>query len=216
MLSKKCIDMYLDRLSSKVLERFGPEANIKIVIVGGAAIALNYKFRESTMDIDTYSRYSSVLDELAIDVAKEEGLAADWLNHNVMVTPSFTCRIEKFATPYKVFNGVLNVYTADALTLICMKSVCCRHDSHDIPDIEELLNAEPNISFTDIVDRFISLYGDWDKMKMDAQLYLTGRFNAMPPDMVEMIWEMLPPALKETDERPRYEICSEYYKQFLS
>lgn len=215
MLSKKCIDVYLDRLSSKVLERFDPEANIKIVIVGGAAIALNYKFRESTMDIDTYSKYSNVLDELAIDVAREEGLAADWLNHNVMVTPSFTCRIEEFATSYRVFNGVLDVYTADALTLICMKSVCCRPDSHDIPDIEELLNAEPSISFEDIVNRFLTLYGDWDKMKMDAQLYLTGRFNAMPPDMVDMIWDMLPPALKETDERSRYEICREYYKHFL-
>lgn len=213
MLSKECIDVYLDRLSSKILERFGPESAIKIVVVGGAAIALNYKFRESTMDIDTYSRYSNLLDELAVDVAKDEGLAADWLNHNVMVTSSFTCRIERFATQYKVFNGVLDVYTADALTLICMKAVCCRPDSHDIPDIEELLNAEPNITFNDIVERFIALYGDWDKMKMDAQMYLTGRFNAMPPDMVDMIWEMLPPALKETDERSRYEICSEFYKQ---
>ncbi|MCC3671762.1 DUF6036 family nucleotidyltransferase, partial [Terrisporobacter mayombei] len=44
----------MDRLSSKILERFGPESAIKIVVVGGAAIALNYKFRESTMDIDTY------------------------------------------------------------------------------------------------------------------------------------------------------------------
>lgn len=215
MLSKKCIDVYLDRLSRKILERFGPEATIKIVVVGGAAIALNYKFRESTMDIDTYSRYSNVLDELAIDVARDEGLAADWLNHNVMVTPSFTCRIENFATQYRVFNGVLDVHTADALTLICMKSVCCRPDSHDILDIEELLNAESNISFEDIVNRFLTLYGDWDKMKMDAQLYLTGRFNAMPPDMVDMIWDMLPPALKETDERSRYEVCSEYYKHFL-
>lgn len=134
----------MDRLSSKILERFGPESAIKIVVVGGAAIALNYKFRESTMDIDTYSRYSNLLDELAVDVAKDEGLAADWLNHNVMVTSSFTCRIERFATQYKVFNGVLDVYTADALTLICMKAVCCRPDSHDIPDIEELLNVETN------------------------------------------------------------------------
>lgn len=100
MLSKECIDVYLDRLSSKILERFGPESAIKIVVVGGAAIALNYKFRESTMDIDTYSRYSNLLDELAVDVAKDEGLAADWLNHNVMVTPSFTCRIESLTTAW--------------------------------------------------------------------------------------------------------------------
>ena len=25
-------------------------------------------------------------------------------------------------------------------------------------------------------------------MSMDAQMYLTKRFNAMPPDMVDMVW----------------------------
>lgn len=41
MLSKESIDVYLD----KILEKFGLEASI---VVGGAAI--NYTFRESTMD----------------------------------------------------------------------------------------------------------------------------------------------------------------------
>lgn len=130
MLSKDNIDVYLDKLADKILEKFGPEASIDIVVVGGAAIAINYTFRESTMDIDTFSRASAYLDELVADVAKECSLPTDWMNHNVMVTGSFTPAIAQYAKHYKTFKGVLKVFTADALTLICMKSVCCRPDSH--------------------------------------------------------------------------------------
>lgn len=52
MLSKESIDVYLD----KILEKFGPEASIEIVVVGGAAI--NY----------TFSRASAYLDDLVADV----------------------------------------------------------------------------------------------------------------------------------------------------
>lgn len=102
MLSKDNIDVYLDKL------------------------AINYTFRESTMDIDTFSRASAYLDDLVADVAKECSLPTDWMNHNVMVTGSFTPAIAQYAKHYKTFKGVLKVFTADALTLICMKSVCCR------------------------------------------------------------------------------------------
>lgn len=115
MLSKESIDVYLDKLADKILEKFGPEASIEIVVVGGAAIAINYTFRESTY-----------LDDLVADVAKECSLPTDWMNHNVMVTGSFTPAIAQYAKHYKTFKGVLKVFTADALTLICMKSVCCR------------------------------------------------------------------------------------------
>lgn len=214
MLSKDKIDEYLDLLAGKILERFGDEASIRIIVVGGAAIALNYHFRDSTMDIDAYSKNSVALEELVADVARDEGLEDDWLNHNVMVTPSFTRTIEHYAPLYKVFRGVLEVHTADALTLVCMKSVCCRPDSHDIPDIANLLDAEPQITFEDIVTRFMALYGDWDKMKADAQMYLTARYQAMPPDLVDMIFEMLPENVKHnTKPEDMYKVCNEMYKQ---
>lgn len=91
MLSKESIDVYLD----KILEKFGPEASI-----------------------DTFSRASAYLDDLVADVAKECSLPTDWMNHNVMVTGSFTPAIAQYAKHYKTFKGVLKVFTADALTLI--------------------------------------------------------------------------------------------------
>ena len=49
-------------------------------------------------------------------------------------------------------------------------------------------------------------------MSMDAQMYLTKRFNAMPPYMVDMVWDMLPPSLRVGVE-DRYEVCSKYYSK---
>lgn len=217
MLSKEKIDEYLDLLGTKIRDRFGPDAHIKIVIVGGAAIALNYSFRDSTMDIDTYSRCSVELEELVADVAAEEGLPEDWLNHNVMVTQSFTCGISEYAPIYKVFQDVLEVHTADALTLVCMKSVCCRPDSHDISDIANLLDAEPEITFEGIVERFMALYHDWDKMKADAQMYLTTRYKSMPPDLVDMMFAMLPMEVqRNTPPDERYAVCNDAYKLLYS
>lgn len=95
-----------------------------------------------------------------------------------------------------------------------MKSVCCRPDSHDILDIKNILDVETDITFSQIVERFVTFYGGWDKMSMDAQMYLTKRFNAMPPDMVDMVWDMLPPSLRAGAE-DKYEVCSKYYREVL-
>ena len=42
-------------------------------------------------------------------------------------------------------------------------------------------------------------------MSIDAQMYLTKRFNTMPPDMVDMVWDMLPPSLRAEAE-DKYEV----------
>ena len=166
MLSKEDIDKYLGILGEEILNKFGSEANVKVVIVGGAAIALNYRFRESTMDIDTYIRCTGKLDDIISEIAKTHGLEDDWLNSNVTVTQSYTSNIEMFSPEYKVYSGVLHVHVADSLTLVCMKSVSCRPGSHDLADIDNILNSEPNITYTDICERFVALYEDWSKMSV--------------------------------------------------
>ncbi|MCM1440880.1 MAG: nucleotidyltransferase [Roseburia sp.] len=213
MLSKDEIERYLQALSEKIYGRFGPSANIKIIIVGGAAIALNYSFRDSTMDVDTYSRYSVELDDLVQEVAKDYGIEKDWLSHNMMVTQSCTSRLTEFTLPYKLYSGVLDVQTVDTLSLICMKSVACRPDSHDMEDIVNLLDNDASITFADIRERFQYLYGDWSLMKIDAQMYLSRRFNAMPPDMYEFMLEQLPPAVKYgKSSEELYTLCEEAYR----
>lgn len=217
MLSKEDIDKYLGILGEEILSKFGPEANVKVVIVGGAAIALNYRFRESTMDIDTYIRCTGKLDDIISEIAKTHGLEDDWLNSNVTVTQSYTSNIEMFSPEYKVYSGVLHVHVADALTLVCMKAVSCRPGSHDLADIDNILTSEPNISYTDVCERFIALYGDWSKMSVDAQMYLQGRFSTnLTPDLVDYVLSQLPPSkvAECATLSEKMQLC-EKYKDFL-
>lgn len=108
------------------------------------------------------------------------------------------------------------MHTVDALTLICMKSVSCRPDSHDMEDIVNLLDVNESVTFKDIRERFISLYGDWSQMKADAQMYLCNRFKAMPPDMIDTIAEYLPPSVRSTlNGEALYEACQEVYRRML-
>ena len=209
MLSKEKIDKYLEILGREIFINFGPSANIPMVIVGGAAIAVNYTFRESTMDIDTYMNNSAALESLVSKIAKEHNLEDDWLNSSVMVTQSFTENIGKYAEPYKTFSGVLHVKVADSLTLICMKSVCCRPDSHDLLDIASILDEDSSITYDDICERFVDLYGDWSKMSVDAQIYLQGRFQCyVTPDM----FDLLPPSMLAKAETfvEKMELCRRF------
>lgn len=209
MLSKEKIDKYLEILGREIFINFGPSANIPMVIVGGAAIAVNYTFRESTMDIDTYMNNSAALESLISKIAKEHNLEDDWLNSNVMVTQSFTENIGKYAEPYKTFSGVLHVKVADSLTLICMKSVCCRPDSHDLLDIASILDEDSSITYDGICERFVDLYGDWSKMSVDAQIYLQGRFQCyVTPDM----FDLLPPSMLAKAETfaEKMELCRRF------
>lgn len=216
MLSRDEIDKYLQLLSEKILHRFDSEAHIVIVVAGGAAIALNYTFRQSTMDIDCYSRYSAELEDLVKEVAVEQNIDYDWLSHNMMVTSSCSSKIVDYTEVWKVYSGVLEVRTVDALTLICMKCVSCRPDSHDMEDIVHLLDINSCLEFSDVRKRFMTLYGDWSLMCADAQLYLTKRFNAMPPDMVDTVKEYLPPAIRDTlTGEDLYEACQNVYRSLL-
>lgn len=212
MLSKDNIDSYLEKLSEKLLKKYGEKSRTEVYVVGGAAIALSHGFRKSTHDLDVYSERCLTLQDMASEIAEEEGLEPGWLCHNVMVTPSFTTRITEFSSLYKVFNDVLYIYVADPLTLICMKSVSCRPESHDLMDIKGIVETHPEIKFSSIVERFNTLYGDWSNMAVDAQMFLTSKYEAMPPDMVDIIWDMLPPEMVQGREFEKYQICESYYK----
>jgi hypothetical protein len=65
---------------SEELERHGRRA--EIVVVGGAALVLLFRTRESTKDVDAYfvKPEASLVREAAEAVANRLGLPSDWLN----------------------------------------------------------------------------------------------------------------------------------------
>lgn len=157
-LHKANIEEYLDALAKKIIE--SGIGNHRILIVGGAAMALKYQNGRSTVDIDICYREQNKLYSCCQKVASEYGLPEDWINADVMHSDSFSYALFDKAELYKTYQDVLEVYVVDDLDLYCMKLVSFR--PKDIQDIDTLANSlkAKGISPKDVINNIIYLYGD--------------------------------------------------------
>ena len=157
-LHKENIEEYLDALARQILE--AGIGNHKILVVGGAAMALKYTIGRSTVDIDICFREQNNLYLCCQAVAQEYDLPEDWINADVMHSDSFSYALFDNAKIYKTFRDVLEVYIADDLDLFCMKLVSFRpKDIHDMDVLSSSLKAI-GVSTDDVIANFNRLYGD--------------------------------------------------------
>ena len=132
----------------------------KILVVGGAAMALKYHDGKSTVDIDICFREQKNLYLCCQTVAKKYSLPEDWINADVMHSDSFSYKLFDKAQLYKVYEDILEVFIADDLDLYCMKLVSFR--PKDVQDMEILSDDLKNkgISSKDVYANFNRLYGN--------------------------------------------------------
>ena len=164
-LSGENIDEYFEALATKIQQSgIGPH---KILVVGGAAMALKYQDGRSTVDIDICFREQNNLYACCKLVAEEYDLPNDWINAEVMHSDSFSYLLFERAELYKSYGGVLDVLIADDLDLYCMKLVSFR--PKDVQDMEILVNSlkTNGIRTEDVVENFIRLYGNEYLLKND-------------------------------------------------
>ena len=166
-LYRENIDKYLEALAERI--KIAGIGEHKILVVGGAAMAIKYQDGRSTVDIDICFREQNNLYSCCQSVAKEYDLPNDWINADVMHSDSFSYAIFDNAVLYKTFNDILEVYVADDLDLYCMKLVSFR--PKDIQDMEVLSGTlkERKIIKEDVVDNFIRLYGDEYLLRNDER-----------------------------------------------
>ena len=81
-LSRDNIEVYFEALAGKIRE--AGIGHHKILVVGGAAMALKYQDGRSTVDIDICFREQNNLYSCCQKVAVEYGLPDDWINADVM------------------------------------------------------------------------------------------------------------------------------------
>ncbi len=157
-LNRENIEEYLDALANQIKEqRIG---NHRILIVGGAAMALKYADGRSTVDVDICFREQNNLYKCCQQVSLQFNLPDDWINADVMHSDSFSYALFENAKLYKTFKNVLEVYIVDDLDLYCMKLVSFR--PKDVQDTEALaasLKAN-GIGAKEVHNNFIRLYGD--------------------------------------------------------
>lgn len=99
---KDDMNMYFLELSKELKKEFGRNANIELIVVGGASILINYNFRESTMDIDAIVSSQMSIKDAVNKVGDRLGLPNHWLNQDFRNTASYSpnlVHISKFYRP---------------------------------------------------------------------------------------------------------------------
>ena len=124
----------------------------EVGLCGGAVMCLVFQARSSTKDVDAVFEPTREIREAATVVARDFGLAEDWLNdaakgfflsnppqHEVMELPN------------------LRVWAPAADYMLAMKCVSARFDSHDRDDVEFLvrhLELESPAAVFEIICRY--------------------------------------------------------------
>lgn len=148
----------------------------EITVCGGTSIVLAHKYRDATEDIDCIQCDTKVL-EIAKTIGDKYKLD-NWLNTDVMVTPSYTKELLKWRTPYKVY-GNLMVYLISGAALLCMKLKSFRSNSNDFRDCENLINTckEEGYTFDDIRKMYTGIYAVDSTMSVEAERFLKDKMN---------------------------------------
>lgn len=158
------LDKYLKEVCKAYKKRAGKQMNAEIVLVGGAAIVVNYGFRAMTMDMDAVINGASVMKDAINAVADEYGLPNGWLNDDFIKTASYTRKLREISEYYRTYSNVVEIRTVKGAYLIAMKLKAARQYKYDLSDVVGILaeherNGNP-ISIEDVQSAYKELYGE--------------------------------------------------------
>lgn len=170
------IDKYLSELSKELKKEYGKYKEFEIILVGGAAIILNYDFRSGTTDIDTFVSSGGAIKDASYRVADKFDLPSDWLNADFRRTKSYSPHLVQYSKFYKRFNQILNVRTITREYLVAMKLISFRAYKRDKSDIVGIIethkNSEKPISLEEVQNAVKNLYGNWDAITEEAKVFV--------------------------------------------
>lgn len=195
--NKENVGDYFKELSKEIKKEFGRQANIELIVVGGASILLNYGFRESTQDIDAFVATHSSIKEAINRVGDKFNLPNGWINSDFKQTLSFSPKLIQVSKPYRTYNQVLSVRTVSEEYLVAMKLASFRQyktDSSDIIGIiqEQRIKGDP-ITFEAVDNAVRLLYNGWENMPDKSKDFL---ISALNPDLPQGVYDIA----KNTEE----------------
>jgi hypothetical protein len=179
--NKDNIDIYLNDFAENYKMLDNDNQLLKIVLVGGAAVLINYNFRKSTNDIDYSNPQSDLIDKAIEKTAEKYKLFKNWLNNDFRKTSAYSDKINEISIPYKQISDVLEVRTISPEYLIVMKLMAFRDNKHDLSDVAGILmeckeNSKP-LNIKDIKNAAIKLYGSIDKLPKESLTMLNNLFK---------------------------------------
>lgn len=178
--SKDNLDLYLKELGKAFRKVNGKSMRAEIIMIGGAAILVNYGFRSMTTDVDAIICASSAMKEAINLVADQFGLQNGWLNTDFMRTDSYSAKLVQFSKFYRTYSGILDVRTVSAEYLVAMKLKSGRAYKHDRSDIVGILaehekNGSP-ISLDSVRSAVTDLYGSWDCISQEMREFIENTY----------------------------------------
>lgn len=180
LFTKDKIEKYLTELGKEFRKR-GKGILAEIILVGGASVIINYNFRQTSFDIDGIYNHPSIMKESINAVGDKYGLPNGWLNDEFRKTKSYTPKIIQYSKYYKTFSNVLMIRTISEEYLIAMKLVSGRKYKSDLSDIAGIIyekKKEGNpITFEQINEAVINLYGNWDLISLESKELLNKILN---------------------------------------
>lgn len=179
--NKSNLDTYLNELARIFRKQNGKGAKSEIILVGGAAILINYSFRNMTMNIDAIIHASSSIKDAINQIGDRYNLPNGWLNTDFMHTSSYSGRLDEFSQYYKTFYGVLQVRSISAEYLIAMKLASGRKYRNDLSDIIGILAEHKKrnqaITWERVNQAVANLYQNWDGISEEVKSFIQNVFK---------------------------------------
>ncbi len=179
--NKSNLDTYLNELARLFRKQNGKGAKSEIILVGGAAILINYSFRNMTMNIDAIIHASSSIKDAINQIGDRYNLPNGWLNTDFMHTSSYSGRLDEFSQYYKTFYGVLQVRSISAEYLIAMKLASGRKYRNDFSDIIGILAEHKKqnqaITWERVNQAVANLYQNWDGISEEVKSFIQNVFK---------------------------------------
>lgn len=180
--NKNNLETYLKELAKLFRKQNGKGATAEIILVGGAAILVNYSFREMTTDIDAVIHASSSMKDAINQIGDQYNLPNGWLNADFVRTASYTSKLDEFSKHYKTFSGVLQVRSISAEYLVAMKLKSGRKYKNDLSDIVGILaeheRRDQPIAWERIDLAMHHLYQGWEGVAEDTIAFIQRVFRA--------------------------------------
>ena len=176
VFTKENLDTYLKELAKEFRKINGKSMPAEIILIGGAAILVNYGFRDMTTDVDAIIHAASSIKDAINRVGDKYQLPNRWINTDFMRTGSYSPKLNQFSVHYKTFSNVLEIRTIASEYLIAMKLRSGRKYKNDLSDIIGILaehdKKDEPITLEAINTAVNNLYGGWEDFPDNSKKFI--------------------------------------------
>lgn len=210
VFTKDDLEHYLKELAKEYRKLAGKNIPAEIVLVGGAAILVNYGFRDTTTDIDAIIHAASSMKDAIYRVGDKFDLPHRWLNADFMRTGSYSSKLDEVSVHYKELSNVVTVRMITEEYLVAMKLRSGRKYKNDLSDIIGILadherNGKPITM--EMIDKAVDqLYGGWEGFPEDSKPFIE---NTIKNGRYEEIYSSI-----KNEEKQSQEILIDFEKTY--